>query len=59
MYTESVFVYVHACRPMYADMHVCVHVLMLVEGRDTQTFCVQFVDCCTPIPQIKTIKKND
>jgi hypothetical protein len=58
VYTESVFVYVHACRPMYADMHECMHVFMLVEGRDIQTFFVQFVDCRLPIPHKKTIKKK-
>ena len=45
----------HVSLCMQICMYVWLRVFMLVEGRDIQTFCVQFVDCCVPIPN----KKDD
>ena len=60
MYILSVcVVFAHACRPMYADMHVCMHACVYVGGGKgyTDILCTD-VDCCIPIPNKKILKKH-
>ena len=42
---------------MQICMYVCMHVFMLVEGRDIRTFCVQMLIVVYP-SQIKRFKKS-